>query len=81
MNWKRANGYQIMGQKKPKYTVPQWFIDACKEINKVVCPVCGFKDVIEDIGAHGPGVSIMHYSCGCQVRDIDDQPTEYIKGH
>jgi len=31
----------------------------------VTCPVCHKADVYDDIGAHGPGISVIVYSCGC----------------
>lgn len=46
---------------------------------KVTCPVCQKENVIPDIGAHGPGISIMVYDCGCSVRSEIDKPTKLIR--
>ena len=36
-----------------------------KNRDTVTCPVCNEEDVYDDIGAHGPGISVIVYSCGC----------------
>jgi hypothetical protein len=43
------------------------------------CPVCGAKDQETDIIAHGPGVGILGYACGCRVSSKDGRATKYIK--
>ena len=43
------------------------------------CPICGAKDQKTDIIAHGPGVGILGYECGCSVASKDGYPTVYRK--
>lgn len=43
------------------------------------CPVCGAKDQETDIIAHGPGVGVLGYECGCSVSSKDGRPTAYRK--
>jgi hypothetical protein len=43
------------------------------------CPVCGAKDQATDIIAHGPGIGVLGYECGCSVASEEGKLTEYRK--
>jgi len=40
------------------------------------CPVCGDKEVRDDVIAHGPGIAVVGYTCGCEVHS-DEEGTVY----
>lgn len=52
-----------------------------RNILKVIkddCPVCFAKDVVVDLLAHGPGVGILEYGCGCLLKAYEGK-TLYCK--
>lgn len=44
----------------------------------IECPVCKSTDVMEELGAMGPGIERLVYSCGCSI-ETDEEGTTYRK--
>ena len=43
----------------------------------VTCPICGTKEVRDDVIAHGPGIAVIGYTCGCESHTDEEGTVNY----